>query len=177
MSTLARALQAIDEESNANSLELPLVGNTTAQFDAGLIAQLSSSYEQLNATFQAAIGRFATDPDSAEPMLGECAEQLLKLRHIEAIRLYPVIGRSIWPDPVARRLFWQSRLVMLGMARRVLRRFEDVTKSIRSGAMSDIAVDHFVKALAEYRQRNEAEIYPLYALAGKRGVAIASTAA
>jgi len=168
MSTLARALQAIDDESNARSPDLSLPGNTPAQFDAALVAQLTAQYEELDTSFKSAMSQLESDRDAAERMTRECAEQLLKLRHIEAIRMYPVIGRSIWPDPVARRLFWQSRLVMLGLARRVLRRFEDVTRAMRGGAIPDTAVDHFVKALAEYRQRNETEIYPLYAMAGRR---------
>jgi hypothetical protein len=170
MSTLARALQAIDDESNAKPSDLTLPGNTPAQFDAGLIAQLMTQYDELHATFMAAMGQLESDPEAAERMTRECAEQLLKLRHTEAIRLYPVIGRSIWPDPVARRLFWQSRLVMLGLARRVLRRFDDLTRAMHSGSVSATAVDHFAKALGEYRQRNETEIYPLYTLAGRRNV-------
>ena len=177
MSTLARALQAIDDESNAKTSDLALPGNTPAQFDAALVTQLTVQYDELDATFRAAMSQLESDPDAAERMTRECAEQLLKLRHIEAIRLYPVIGRSIWPDPVARRLFWQSRLVMLGLARRVLRRFEDVTRSMRAGAVSDAAADHFVKALAEYRQRNETEIYPLYVMAGRRNTATGPQAA
>jgi len=177
MSTLARALQAIDDESNANPSDLALAGNTPVQFDAGLAANLAAQYEELDATFKAAMSQLKIDRDSAEHMTRECAEQLLKLRHIEAIRLYPVIGRSIWHDPVARRLFWQSRLVMLGLARRVLRRFEDVTRAMRGGAVPVSAIDHFVKALAEYRQRNETEIYPLYAMAGRRNTATGPQAA
>ena len=177
MSTLARALQAIDDESNAKSSDLTLPGNTPVQFDPALVAQLTAGYEELDATFKAAMNRLKSDPDGAEQMTRECAEQLLKLRHIEAIRLYPVIGRSIWPDPVARRLFWQSRLVMLGLARRVLRRFDDVTRAMRSTTVSESAVDHFVRALAEYRQRNETEIYPLYSIAGRRAATAGSTAA
>ena len=168
MSTLARALQAIDDESNAKPSDLALPGNTPAHFDAALVAQLTAQYDELDATFRAAMSQLESDPDAADRMTRECAEQLLKLRHIEAIRLYPVIGRSIWPDPVARRLFWQSRLVMLGLARRVLRRFDDLTRAMHSGAVSVTAVDHFAKALGEYRQRNETEIYPLYELAGRR---------
>jgi hypothetical protein len=177
MSTLARALQAIDDESNAKPSDLALAGNTPAQFDAGLVANLAAQYDELDATFKAAMSQLKTNADSAELMVRECAEQLLKLRHIEAIRLYPVIGRSIWPDPVARRLFWQSRLVMLGLARRVLRRFEDVTRAMHGGAVSDTAIDHFIKALAEYRHRNETEIYPLYAMAGRRAATARSSAA
>lgn len=177
MSTLARALQAIDEESIASPSELALAGNAPALFDASLVAQLTAQYEELSATFEAAIGQFESDPEAAERMTRECAEQLLKLRHIEAIRVYPVIGRSIWPDPVARRLFWQSRLVMLGLARRVLRRFDELTRSMRSGNVPATAVEHFAKALTEYRQRNETEIYPLYTLAGRRSTATGSNAA
>jgi hypothetical protein len=177
MSTLARALQALDDESNAKPADLALPGSTPAQFDASLVAQLIAQYDELNATFNTAIGQLDSDPDAAERMTRECAEQLLKLRHVEAIRLYPVIGRSIWPDPVARRLFWQSRLVMLGLARRVLRRFDEVTRAMQNGTLTVTTVEHFSRALAEYRQRNETEIYPLYTLAGKRGSAAGQDAA
>jgi len=95
--------------------------------------------DELDAMFRTAVSQFESDPDTSERTMRECAEQLLKLRHIEAIRLYPIIGRSIWPDPVARRLFWQSRLVMLGLARRVLRRFvrRGVPASVRARNAAD----------------------------------------
>jgi hypothetical protein len=48
---------------------------------------------------------------------------------------------------------------------------------MRGGAVPETAVDHFVKALAEYRQRNETEIYPLYAMAGRRAATTGLSAA
>jgi len=177
MFTLARALQAIDDESIAKPADVALSWNSPAQFDASLVEQLTAQYDELKATFESAIGQLETDPEGAERMVHECAEQLLKLRHIEAIRIYSVIGRNIWPDPVARRLFWQSRLVMLGLARRVLRRFDELTRAMRNRAVNATVVEHFAKALAEYRQRNETEIYPLYLLAGKRSARMGPHAA
>ena len=44
---------------------------------------------------------------------------------------------------------------------------------MRGGTVSVTAVEHFSKALADYRQRNETEIYPLYLMAGQRSSAVA----
>jgi len=79
-----------------------------------------------------------------------------------------VIARALSADPVARRLFWQSRLVMLGIARRIFRRLDELARALRNDAGIPIAVEHAAKAFVEYRQRNETEIYPLYRLAKSR---------
>jgi hypothetical protein len=59
----------------------------------------------------------------------------------------------------------------LGLARRIFRRFDELARIITNGAASAAAIDHVTKALAEYRHRNEAEIYPLYSLAGRKSSA------
>ena len=90
------------------------------------------------------------------------------MRHTEALQLYPVIAHALSSDPIQRRLFWQSRLVMLGLARRVLRRFEELARAVQTGNGIAAAAGHVVAGMAEYRRRNETTMYPLYQKIGQR---------
>jgi hypothetical protein len=175
MFNLAQAMQAIDEALTTTPTGAALNWNTKVQFDASLVGQLITQYRELNERFETLVAQIEGDAHAAEGRLHECSESLHKLRHAEALRLYPVIARGLSSDPITRRLFWQSRLVMLGLARRVFRRFDELGRAIRTRIELDAAADHAVKALAEYRRRNEAEMYPLYDLIGKRSVNRAST--
>jgi len=168
MFNLAQAMQAIDSALNEKPTGAALNWNTKVQFDASLVGQLIAQYRELNEKFEALGRQVESDAHAAEARLRECAEALHKLRHAESLRLYPVIARGLSSDPITRRLFWQSRLVMLGLARRVFRRFDELARAIRARSEVAAAADHAAKALAEYRRRNEAEMYPLYDLIGQR---------
>jgi len=168
MFNLAQAMQAIDEALTTKPAGGALNWNTKVQFDASLVGQLITQYRQLNEAFEALGTQIELAPVAAEAKLRECAETLHKLRHAESLRLYPVIARGLSSDPITRRLFWQSRLVMLGLARRVFRRFDELGRALRIKSEVAAAADHAAKALAEYRRRNEAEMYPLYDLIGQR---------
>ena len=142
--------------------------NTPVQFEADLVARLTVQHDEVDALFATIIGQIKKDPHAAERTVRDCADWLHKLRHTEALRLYPVIARGLSPDPIARRLFWQSRLVMLGLARRVLRRFDDLVHAIQSRRGISAAIDNAAGAMQEYRRRNEATMYPLYNRVGQR---------
>jgi len=117
------------------------------------------------------------NPAFAERAVLECADRLHKLRHEESLKLYPVISRGLSADPIARRLFWQSRLVTLGLARRVLRRFDELARAVRTRSEIALAAEHVTSALAEYRRRNEAAMFPLYNAVGTRGAAVRAKSA
>lgn len=142
--------------------------NTPVQYEADLVARLTVQHDELDALFATVIGQVKKDLPGAEQTVRDCADWLHKLRHTEALRLYPVIARGLSPDPIARRLFWQSRLVMLGLARRVLRRFDDLAHAIQLRRGISAAIDHAAAAMMEYRRRNEATMYPLYNRVGQR---------
>jgi hypothetical protein len=55
---------------------------------------------------------------------------------------------------------------MLGLARRTLRASDELLHAVGEGIDTKHAVAEARRALAEYRQRNEGEIYPLYQLMG-----------
>jgi hypothetical protein len=169
MFNLSRAMQAIDEVMSAKPEGLALTWNTPVQYDPMLTTELVAQYDELNARFSMVASRLDADPALAERAVLDCADQLHKLRHAESLKLYPVIARGLSPDPIARRLFWQSRLVTLGLARRVLRRFDALGRAIRTRGEVVAAADHVSSALAEYRRRNEATMYPLYNAVGARG--------
>jgi hypothetical protein len=169
MFNLSRAMQAIDEVMGVKPEGLALTWNTPVQFDPALVGELVAEYEQLNAHFSIVMSRLDADPALAERAVLDCANRLHKLRHAESLKLYPVIARGLSPDPIARRLFWQSRLVTLGLARRVLRRLDELARAIRSQSEVGTAAAHAGSALVEYRRRNEATMYPLYNAVGMRG--------
>ncbi|MGH8042009.1 MAG: hypothetical protein ACREPN_08200 [Rudaea sp.] len=148
---------------------MPASWNTPVQFDPDLIAQLIVQHDELDARFLEMAGTLVRDPAIAEFAVRDCAERLHKLRHVEALQLYPVIARQLSSDPIQRRLFWQSRLVMLGLARRVLRRYDELVRAVQTDKGIATAAGRVVSGMAEYRQRNEATMYPLYNRVGRRG--------
>jgi hypothetical protein len=177
MFSLNKAMQVLDEIWNAKPSGMALTWNTPVHFDPTLVARLIEQHRELNERFSALCGHLGKHPAAAEHSVRECADQLHELRRVEALLLYPVIARGFAPDPIARRLVWQSRLVMLGLARRVLRRFDELVRAIRNGTEINIAADHVAKALAEYQRRNETDMYPLYNLMERLHVAAPSQAA
>jgi hypothetical protein len=177
MLTLARALQALEDAWSAEPSTAAPGWNTPVQFDAALISGLVFQYDELSTRVDGLTANRGADAEDVARRVIDCAEDLHRLRHIEALQLYPLVARGLSPDPVARRLFWQSRLVMLGLARRAFRRFDELVRAVRSENGVTAAVDHVTKALAEYRQRNETEIFPLYGLAGRRNDSVGSSAA
>ena len=170
MFNLAQAMQAIDDALTTKPVDAALNWNTKVPFDPALVGQLIGHYRALNERFESLGAQLEGDSQAAEAKIRECAEALHKLRHDESLRLYPVIARGLSSDPITRRLFWQSRLVMLGLARRVFRRFDELARAIRTRTEVASAAEHAAKALAEYRRRNEAEMYPLYDLIGQRSI-------
>jgi hypothetical protein len=172
MFNLSRAMQAIDEFMGSQPGALAQTWNTPVQFDPDLVTALVARYDELSARFAALVRRLGTlEPQAGERAVLECANHLHQLRHMESLKLYPVIARGLSPDPIARRLFWQSRLVTLGLARRALRRFDELARAVRSRTEIDVAAGHVGTALAEYRRRNESTMYPLYVAVGRRETA------
>lgn len=164
MFSLNNAMHVLDELWRTTPSNSPLSWITPVQFDASLVTRLADQQRALSERFAALASELDKDPDLAERAVRVCVAQLHEMRRNEALWLYPVITRGFAPDPIARRLVWQSRLVMLGLARRVLRRFDELERAIRGKTEVATAADHVSNALAEYRRRNEAEIYPLYNL-------------
>jgi hypothetical protein len=178
MFNLSRAMQAIDEVMGSpDPKSLAATWNTPVQFDPDLTRQLIARHDELDVRFAALVRRLAADPPFGERAVLECADRLHKLRHTESLKLYPVIARGLSPDPIARRLFWQSRLVTLGLARRVLRRFDELARAVRNHSEVAAAAEHVTSALVEYRRRNESTMYPLYIAVGQHEAAARSRVA
>lgn len=165
MFKFAALRQAVKE---IDAPEMPPTWNTPVQYDASLVARLVALHADLDAHFAAMTGTFERDPAIAEFAVRDCSERLHKLRHVEALQLYPVIAHALSADPIQRRLFWQSRLVMMGLARRVLRRYEELARAIQSRVGIVPATAYLLAAMAEYRRRNESTMYPLYEKIGRQ---------
>jgi len=142
--------------------------NTPVHFDAGLLARLMAGHSELNARFATMLCRIDDDPQAAVCAIRDCANQLHELRRTEALWLYPVIAYGVEYDDDARRQLVRLRLVMVALTRRLVRRFENLLQAIVSGTPTQAAAEDVSVLLAEYVQRNEAEIYPLYSLMSVR---------
>ena len=164
MFNLAKGVKVLSGMWSATPSGTTPTWNTPVQFDASLVAQLVAQHRELNARFVNVVGQLDKDPDTTERAVRACANQLHDLRRTQALRLYPVITCWFAPDPAAWRLASQSRLVMSGLVRRVLRLLDDLIRAISSGAEIPAAADRAAIALTEYRRRNEGEMYPIYAL-------------
>jgi hypothetical protein len=140
--------------------------HTRVQFDAGLLRRLIAGHGELNALFAGLVCRLEDNPEAAARAIRDCASHLQDLRRTEALWLYPVIARGLEHDQDAWRRLAQLRLVMVALTRRLVRRFEELLQAIVNGTPARAAADEVSVALAEYVQRNEAEIYPLYSLMG-----------
>jgi hypothetical protein len=170
MFNLAKTTKAPHEASNNPPLIGALNWTTPVHFDATLVVRLVDQHRELNVRFAELVAEIDSNPQTAGDLqvltcaVRDCANQLHDLRRAEALWLYPVIAREFATDATARRLFWQARLVMLGLARGLLRRFDELAEALQQGSETRAAADQVTKAFAEYRRRNEAEMYPLYDL-------------
>jgi hypothetical protein len=164
MFNLAKARQLLDDRGNDPPSGLSLTWTTPVHFDATLVVRLIDQHRELNVRLGEVVAEIGRDPAAAESAVRDCANQLHELRRAEALWLYPVIARELMADPMARRQFSEARLAMLSLARRLLRRFDELVRAIQSGKEIRAAAVRVVKALAAYRRRNEAQIYPLYSL-------------
>jgi len=144
---------------------------TPVQFDNRLFEHLLAEHRELNSRYARLVARIGSDPEGIERAVRECTEQLVELRRTEALWLYPVIARAIEDDIDAQQQFLQLRLVMLRLARRILRLLDDLAQAIRLNLGVNAAADLCAEALAEYWQRNRAQIYPLYDLIGTKRTA------
>ncbi len=160
MFKFATAMQAAVPSSEILALD------TRVHFDAGLLARLIAGHGELNARFAALLCRLDDDPQAVVCAIRDCASHLRDLRRTEALWLYPVIARGLEYDDDARRQLARLRLVMVALTRRVVRRFEELLQAILDGTPTRAAANDVSAVLAEYVQRNEAEIYPLYQLMG-----------
>jgi hypothetical protein len=142
--------------------------DTRVRFDPELLARLIAGHGELNARFATLLCRLDDDPQAAVGAIRDCAGRLHQLRRTEALWLYPVIAHGVEYDEDARRQLTRLRLVMVALTRRVIRRFESLLQAIINGTPTHAAAEDVSVVLAEYVQRNEAEIYPLYSLMGVR---------
>ena len=160
MFKFATAMQAAVPSSEILALD------TRVHFDAGLPARLIAEHGELNARFATLLCRLDDDPQAAVCAIRDCASRLHALRRTEALWLYPVIARGLEYDEDARRQLTRLRLVMIALTRRVVRCFDRLLQAIVNGTPTRVAAADTSVVLAEYVQRNEAEIYPLYSLMG-----------
>ena len=91
-------------------------------------------------------------------------------------------GRDTWVRAALLALCFGAlklvslRFVMNGLARRVLRSIDDLSAATRQATDITAPIGAVMKALAEYRRRNEAELYALYELMDPRAATPAKCA-
>jgi hypothetical protein len=138
--------------------------HTPVRFDPGVLKKLLDQHDALDACVASLPNRFRHDPETAWRVAHACAGQLHELRRQEALWIYPVIAHGLDSDPAAMRRLLSLRFGMNGLARRVLRRIEELASAVRQVTDIAAAVATVATTLAEYRQRNESELYTLYSL-------------
>lgn len=148
---------------------------TPVRFDPGLIRKLLDQHDALDAQIAALPNSFHSSREEAWRETQACAGQLHEVRRQEALWVYPVIAHGLDGKPNARRQVLHLRFVMNGLARRVLRRLEELGQAVRQ--VKDIAapVATVAYAVAEYRQRNESELYTLYSLMDPQEMRVKAT--
>jgi len=147
---------------------------TPVRFDPSLLKKLLDEHDTLDTRVAALPNRFRRDREEAWRSAQACADQLHELRRQEALWLYPVIAHGLDSDTAARGQLTKLRFVMNGLARRVLRSLEELARTIRQVADINAGVSTVSHALAEYRQRNETELYTLYSLMDPRRIPVAA---
>ena len=165
------------EETPSASSDAALTLSTPVRFDARLIARLLAATDAMNANLASLLCRLDDDVEGSVGAIKDCARQLHAVRQTEALWLYPVLARSVEFDLRARPQLAQLRLEMLALARRVLRRLDDLVRALRSGEQVAAAVEHTTDAWSEYLRRNEHEVYPLYESVGRRAATAAAARA
>jgi hypothetical protein len=143
---------------------------TPVRFDPGLLRKLLDQHDALDAGIAAVPNRFRRDREEAWRETQACAGQLHEVRRQEAMWVYPVIAHGLDGDPGTRQQVFNLRFVMNGLARRVLRRLEELAQAVREVKDIGAPVATVVHAVAEYRQRNESELYTLYSLMDPRQI-------
>jgi len=141
---------------------------TPVRFDPALLRKLIEQHEKLDERVASLPNLFGRDRAEALKTAQVCAGQLHELRRQEALWIYPVMARHFAGDAGAHRQVLNLRFVMNGLARRVLRAIDDLARAMRLASDVAAAAAAVVRALTEYRQRNEAELYTLYSLMDPR---------
>jgi hypothetical protein len=141
---------------------------TPVRFDPALLKKLITRHEQLEARVATLAHEFKSNRAEAWRVARDCATQLHELRRAEALWLYPVLARGLNADANAWRQLVKLRFAMTGLARRVLRDIEQLAQATRLSSDITSVIAAVTKALAEYRQRNESELYALYDLMDPR---------
>jgi len=141
-----------------------LTWHTPVRFDPGLIRRLLEQHDSLDTRIAELPNRFRRDREEAWRAAQACAGHLHEVRRQEALWVYPVIARGLDNNAVARRQLLSLRFVMNGLARRALRGLEELAHAVRQLKDIGAPVSAVAGAIAEYRQRNESELYTLYSL-------------
>ena len=144
---------------------------TPLRFDPQLLRRLLARHDALERELAALPDHAARDRDHAVRIAGTCAGLLHELRRQEALWIYPLMARRFDGDPVARRRLTDLRFAMNGLARRVLRQIDALSQTLRQAGDVRNALAGVVAALADYRLRNESELYTLYSLTDSHSTA------
>jgi len=148
---------------------------TPVRFDPALIRKLLDQHDALEARIAQLPSRFRRDREEAWRGTQACASDLHEVRRQEALWVYPVIAHGLDNNPHARRQLLSLRFVMNGLARRVLRGLEELAQAVRQLKEIGAPVAAITRAVAEYRQRNESELYTLYSLMDPRQMRASAT--
>jgi len=164
---LDRRGSSLSDRAQAPSSEA-ISWRTPVRFDPTLLKRLIDGHESLQTRVGTLADVFRGNRAEAWRIAHECAAQLHDLRRAEALWLYPVLARGLAADTSVWRQLVKLRFVMNGCARRVLRSLDELGSAARQSADIGQPVGAVLKEFAEYRRRNETELYALYDLMDPR---------
>lgn len=156
-------LHPAEQRAGTEIASRPGFGGNLLRFDPELLADLRARHDALERAVAALGPLFRADPSTAARQAQECSARLHELRQWEAIRLYPVVSRGLAGDAAAERQWVILRFVVNGLAHRLLGSMEALCAA-RDAAEAESTVTVVLDNLRAYRSRNEADLYPLYAV-------------
>ena len=163
MIKLAEVINAIRGEQQPEGAE-PFTWTTPIRHDPFLIAQLQRANLELRTLFSISAQAVRDHSfDSAADALNQCMQKLRDVQRLEALRLYPVLAYQATGDANSAATVAYFRLRAHTLSRRFLRLCESLMVSCRAHLSDPQDFTEAGKALDDYVNAKELQLYQAYA--------------
>ena len=141
----------------------PFTWTTPIRHDPFLITQLQRANLELRTLFSIAAQASRThSPEPAADALSQCMQKLRDVQRLEALRLYPVLAHHASGDSNSAATVAYLRLRAHTLSRRFLRLCESLMISCRSHTSEEREFADAGKALDDYVNAKELQLYQAY---------------
>lgn len=163
MIKLSNVVDAIRGEQKPERAE-PFTWTTPIRHDPFLIAQLQRANLELRTLFSIAAQACRThSPEPAADALSQCMQKLRDVQRLEALRLYPVLAYHASGDSNSAATVAYLRLRAHTLSRRFLRLCENLMVGCRAHSTQEGDFAEAGKALDDYVNAKELQLYQAYA--------------